>query len=248
MSKPASIEASPRPLAAYLSLMLLVSVAAIKTLLAKVVFERLPTPIAYSLLSAAITSSIAWLPALISNGGLPCVRADDAHMLLLVAVATAVDLGMSNVAISMLPLALQQAIASAIPAATILLETVVFWRLKPLANYIAIAALCCGALLGHLGSLPHLERETTLLGEGAMLVAIFAAAAKYVFAKATIQEWKQRLGSFGVLLWMELLIVSLLLPWAIWNGELTLTLIRPSPSPSPSSTSSLPRQASACCC
>ena len=45
-----------RPAAAWLSLLLLVSVALVKTILTKTIFERLPTAVAYSLLSGLVTS------------------------------------------------------------------------------------------------------------------------------------------------------------------------------------------------
>ena len=210
-----------------LSLLLLVVVAAIKTSVTKLIFTKLPTPIAYSLLSSVVTGVLVAGPALCTSGadgecgGVRCVPLRELWMLGFVAVAVAVDLGLSNIAISLLPLPLQQAIASAIPAATILLESIVFRRLKPIGHYIAISFLCFGAVLGHLGSLPD-QRSGTTLGELAMLTAVFMAATKYVFAKASIVEWKRQMGPLGLLLWIEVLIAAVLLPWAVFNGELAL--------------------------
>ena len=58
-----------------------------------------------------------------------------------------------------------------------------------------------------------------------MLMAVFAAACKYVFAKATVQEYRDELGSLAFLFWVEVFILLILLPWAALNGELA-TLVR----------------------
>ena len=210
---------SSRPRAAWLSLLLLVSVALVKTILTKTIFDGLPTPVAYSLLSASVTWLLL-LPPLCYTGSLRCLRWDDAWRVALVSVAVAIDLGMSNIAISLLPLALQQAIASAIPAATILLESLVLRRLKSVGSYAAIAMLCIGAVLMHLGSAPRRFQPDFGMGELAMGTAICAAAIKYVFAKAALSTWKAQYGSLGVLFWIEAMIAMQLLPWAILNGEL----------------------------
>lgn len=215
-----------------LSLLLLISVAAFKTVITKAVLTRMPTPIAYSLLSSVITGLLVAAPALWyapetsgSCGGVKLVALRDLSMLAFVAIAVAIDLGLSNVAISLLALPLQQAIASAIPAATILLESIVFRRLKPCGHYFAILLLCSGAVIGHLYQRTKQrgdeeKQSDTAAGELAMLFAIFAAATKYVFAKASLIEWKRQMGPLGLLLWIEVLITFVLLPWALLNGEL----------------------------
>jgi drug/metabolite transporter (DMT)-like permease len=211
------------------SLLLLITVAALKTVITKVVLSAMPTPVAYSLLSAVMTALIICGPAMWyapRGTGMNCVPSKDMWMLAFVAIAVAVDLGMSNIAISLLALPLQQAIASVIPAATILMESLVFRRLKPCGQYVAILLLCSGASIGHLDQRtrqrghPNLT-SSTAIGELAMLFAILAAATKYVFAKASIVAWKQRMGALGLLLWIEVLIACVLLPWALLNGELS---------------------------
>lgn len=192
-----------RPLAAPLSLLLLVTVATVKTMLTKLIFLHVPTPVAYSLLSASVTGLLV-VPLIYASAhgakphqpsGLRCVRPYMLLRLSVVCVAVAIDLGLSNVAIWLLPLALQQMIASTIPAATISLESLYRRRLKPLVNYLIIATLCTGAILGHAGSTATPQKggepaaeiaSRSRLGEIAMVGAIFAAACKYVFAKATI--------------------------------------------------------------
>ena len=160
-----------RGVGAWGSIALLISVAAVKTTLTKFLFtHQVHEPIAYSLLSAVVTG------LLVSCQGFGHMRFQTLMRLLPVALAIAVDLGLSNVAISRLPLALQQAIASTIPAATILLETIVRRRCKPLLVYVIIATLCFGAVLGHVGSLSSLMSSNRghvrgfYEGEAAMMI------------------------------------------------------------------------------
>lgn len=117
--------------AAYGSVALLIGVAAAKTLLTKLVFGDIDAPFTYSFISAMVTVLLL-LPVLTLNGRVRCLTCRFCFQLLPVCIAIAVDLGLSNVAISFLPLALQQAIASTIPAATIVLETAVRQQCKPL--------------------------------------------------------------------------------------------------------------------
>ena len=210
----------PRPLAAWLSILLLIAVALVKTILSKTIFDQLPTPIAYSLGSAVVTWLLVALP-LAYNGELKCMRPTDLWRVGLVSVAVTLDLGMSNIAIALLPLPLQQAIASAIPAATVLLESAVTRRLKPPTTYLTILLLCGGAITMHFGSIPTYQPSIGR-GEVAMGLAICFAALKYVFAKASLQAWKASYGALGVLLWIETFIALQMLPWAYYSGELGL--------------------------
>mmetsp|Transcript_5707 Transcript_5707/g.15179 ORF Transcript_5707/g.15179 Transcript_5707/m.15179 type:complete len:340 (+) Transcript_5707:44-1063(+) len=208
-----------RNIGAWGSIALLIFVAASKTLLTKFLFtEAVDEPIAYSLLSAVETA------LLVSCHGFGKLQPRTSIRLYPVAIAIAIDLGMSNVAISRLPLALQQAIASSVPAATILLETIVRRRCKPLLIYVVISALCAGALLGHLGSLSNLDTPTDsrsfFHGELAMVLAVFSAAYKYVFAKDLLHTYQEVLGPLRLLLWIECMVCTILLPWSIAITEL----------------------------
>ena len=205
-----------RSIGAWGSIALLISVAAGKTLLTKYIFvHEAQTPIAYSLLSACVTAMFA------SCHGFGDVRFDTVRRLAPIALAIAIDLGLSNVAISRLPLALQQAIASTIPAFTIVLETLVRRRCKPCIVYVVIFILCFGAGLGHLGSLPPFsESRAHFWGEAAMVVAVLAAACKYVFAKDLLHAYRQEIGALRLLLWLECLLCTVLLPWSLATNEL----------------------------
>jgi hypothetical protein len=237
----------------YGSIAMLITIAAVKTVLTKLIFVHVPTPIAYSLLSAVVTALLL-VPSLAVRG-FGILRREMMVRFMLVCVAVAVDLGMNNIAIWLLPLALQQAIASTIPGVTVVLESIVRRRRKSLGTYLVIGVLCGGAVLSHLGTrldsggaeggsgeialgsgevaggegargagYVSAEGERRLLGECAMAVAIFAAACKYVFAKETIHACRQELGAISLLFWIEVFITAILLPWAYLNGELATLL------------------------
>ena len=220
---------APRSVAAVASILGLIACASTKTILTKLIFIHIiDLPIAYSLLSASTTVLLAGGSCIALNGSVPPLRGDMLCQLLPVCAAITIDFALSNVAISQLPLALQQAIASTIAAATILLETIVTQRCKPLSTWLVIITLCIGAVLSHLSSVTA-EPEATrgamavaalLPGELAMFVAIFAAAAKYVFAKSMLHAFRQELGALPLLFWIEVVICATLLPWALLWGEL----------------------------
>jgi len=211
-----------REAGAWGSIALLITIAAIKTLLTKYIFvHQVKQPVAYSLLSAFVTL------LLVSCHGFGSLQLTAVLRLVPVALAIAIDLGLSNIAISRLPLALQQAIASTIPAATILLESVVRRRCKPLIVYLVITTLCFGAVLGHLGSLPVLvagsgdaDKAYYWAGEAAMMLAVVAAACKYVFAKDLLHAYREEVGALRLLLWIECMLCAVLLPWSLVTEEL----------------------------
>jgi len=224
-----ALTARSRPPLAWLSVFLLIAVAALKTILTKVIFLEVPYPVAYSLLSALVTSVLLLLGFALFprvTGPLQPLRLRMAPRLLAVCLAVAVDLGLSNRAIYLLPLALQQAIASTIPAVTMVIETVYRWRLKPLNVYLVVAALCAGAFLAHTGALPPLGPATVRrqLGEACMLMAVLAAGFKYVFAKASVDSYRSELGAAPLFLWIEVCVMTIMLPWAAFNGELVAIL------------------------
>ena len=91
-------------------------------------------------------------------------------------------------------------------------------------RYVTVATLCAGAVLSHVGvagQQPHADSQL-LIGEACMLVAVLAAACKYVFAKASIERWRTAIGSASLLLWIELMIFPVLLVWSHLAGELAL--------------------------
>ena len=156
-----------------------------------------------------------------------------------VCVMVAIDLGFTNMAISMLPLALQQCIAATTPAATVTIESVYEQRLQHPFIYTVIACLCAGAVLAELGSFGDAAGggERNLRGELMMLMAVFAASCKYVFAKATVQEYRDELGSLAFLFWVEVTRTRT----STSTPTLTPTL-PPTPTPDPRSSS-----CSSCC-
>ena len=164
--------------AAFGSIGALVGVAALKTMATKLIFLNVMfEPVAYSLLSALVTALLVVITLLATDGTVPTLRMATLLRLLPVCCAIAVDLALSNVAISMLPLPLQQAIASTIPAATILLETLVTRTCKTCATYVIISVLCVGAVLAHLSSSSLYWDGPSLTSNEGYAVAASAASA-----------------------------------------------------------------------
>ena len=202
------------------SIGLLMSVAATKTILTKLIFQQVSIPVAFSLLSCVMTILLLLPVFAVQPHLFQWVRPHMVKQLSVVCVMVAVDLGFTNIAISMLPLALQQCIAATTPAATVSIESVYERRLQHPAIYGVIVALCAGAVVAELGAFSGPESARDLSGEIMMLMAVFAAACKYVFAKATVEQYRDELGPLAFLFWVEVIILLILLPWALANGEI----------------------------
>merc|ERR1711865_1089311 len=52
------------------------------------------------------------------------------------------------------------------------------------------------------------------------LAGVTCSACKYVFAHSVMQKCKKDLGTFAFLFWIDVLILFILVPWAVINGEL----------------------------
>lgn len=203
---------------------LLMSVAATKTMLTKLIFQQVSIPVAFSLLSCVMTILLLLPVFAVQPHLFQWLKPHMVKQLSVVCVMVAVDLGFTNIAISMLPLALQQCIAATTPAATVSIESVYERRLQHPAIYGVIVALCAGAVIAELGAFSGPESARDLSGEVMMLMAVFAAACKYVFAKATVETYRDELGALAFLFWVEVIILVILLPWAIANGEIARLL------------------------
>ena len=191
-------------------------VAVTKTLLTKTVFVHVPTPVAFSVFSCFVTATCL-LPVFMCKPSLFAFL--DRKMLvgfMGVCVSIAIDLGATNVAISLLSVALQQCIKATSPAATILVESVLYRRCRHPLLYVIVALLCVGPILTRLGSS---DFDSTPLGVAMMTAAVVAGAFKYVLAHAMIKEYKASLGTLAFTFWIEVFAGLLLLPWACFNGE-----------------------------
>ena len=196
-------------------------VAVTKTLLTKTVFVHVPTPVAFSVMSCFVTAFcmvpiFAFKPSLFAN-----LDWGKATMFGAVCVAIALDLACTNVAISLLSVALQQCIKATSPAATIFVESLWNQRCKHPLLYLLVATLCIGPILTRLGSTSF---DSTPFGVMMMVIAVVAGAFKYVLAHATIKQYKATMGTLAFTFWVEVFVGAILTPWALLNGEMELLM------------------------
>ena len=200
----------------------LVFVAVTKTLLTKTVFVDGVPPVAFSVFSCVVTA-LCMLPVFLCDPSLfASLNCDMLLGFIAVCVFIALDLALTNVAIAMLSVALQQCIKATSPAATVLLESL--WHRvchHPL-KYVLVVLLCVGPILTTLGSSSY---DSTPLGVLAMTLAVIAGAFKYVLAHAIIKKYKNTLGTFAFTFWVEVFVAIMLTPWAVLNGEAEELLI-----------------------
>jgi drug/metabolite transporter (DMT)-like permease len=197
----------------------LVFVAVTKTLLTKNVFVHVPTPVAFSVLSCFVTAVclipvFMWMPQLWTG-----LTGRMAVGFLGVCIAIAIDLAATNVAISLLSVALQQCIKATSPAATIFVESLWNCTCRHPVLYLVVALLCIGPILTNLGSTSY---DSTPLGVGMMVFAVIAGAFKYVLAHSIIKQYKNQMGTLAFTFWVEIFVGFMLIPWAYFNGELQL--------------------------
>jgi drug/metabolite transporter (DMT)-like permease len=191
-------------------------VAVTKTLLTKTVFTHGTPPVAFSVYSCFVTA-VLFIPIFIAQ---PSLYAPLTKELLVgfffVCVAIALDLALTNVAISLLSVALQQCIKATSPAATVFLESLWNRICHPPLKYFVVLLLCVGPILTNLGSSSY---DSTPYGVICMVLAVVAGAFKYVLAHSMISTYKKSLGTLAFTFWVEVFVGIMLLPWALLNGE-----------------------------
>jgi drug/metabolite transporter (DMT)-like permease len=198
------------------ALTILIAVAVSKTLLTKLVFEHVDTPVAFSVLSCVATN-VCMVPIfLLKPGTFKRLTPEMRRGFGFVCVAIAGDLACTNVALSLLSVALQQCIRGASPTATLFVERLVDGKQQHRSLYVVVVLLCVGPVLSSLGSQ---RGDGSFFGILMMVLAIFAGAFKYVLAHKMITTYKKELGTLSFLFWVEIFVAILLFPWAIGNGE-----------------------------
>ena len=232
-----------------------------KTLLTKLLFTSSKTaafgfPASYSVLSAAVTMC-ALLP-LYATGistfeGLPKKHY---RAFGVIAFLTAVDMGAANSSLNMMcvslalaparltlrPLssvALQQSIKSAGPVLTAVIEKVIGRHMHSREVMIALVPLTLGPIITEIGSG---DVHGNMAGSLVMLLSCVASALKYVLTHKIIIELRKDMGMVSFLFWIEVSVIVVLGPWAIFTDFGALV------SPAPRRPlSNPPPQAPACC-
>ena len=135
----------------------------------------------------------------------------------LVCLAIAVDLGFTNVAISLLSVALQQCIKATSPTATVLLESILERKWQHPAIYAIVCLMVVGPVLAQFGST---FGDADPVGIVMMVLAVISGAFKYVLAHKVIKDCRHSMGTLAFTFWVEVIVGVVLLPWALLNGEL----------------------------
>ena len=143
---------------------------------------------------------------------------------LLVCVLVAFDLGFTNIAIAMLSLTLQQCLIATNPAFTVTIESFYKRALAHPAIYAIIAVLCCGPIVMATAGAPE---KINGVGVIMQILGVICSACKGVFLHALLSTVKKDLGGVGVLFWIDAIILLVLVPWALANGELVDLLHEP---------------------
>jgi len=199
----------------------LVFVAVTKTLLTKTVFVHGTPPIAFSAFSCVVTGLCIAPVFFIKPSLYASLTMEMMVGFLIVCLAIALDLALTNMAISLLSVALQQCIKATSPAATVLLESMIDRVCHHPLKYLVVLLLCVGPILTNLGSTSY---DSTPIGVIAMVIAVVAGAFKYVLAHAMIKNYKKSLGTLAFTFWVEIFVAVMLVPWAYLNGEAELLI------------------------
>ena len=185
-----------------LALAFLTFVAVTKTILTKLVFTHVKAPVAFSVLSCVATN-VCLLPVFAAKPSLfQPLRRRMFWPMLGVCFAIAIDLGCTNVAISVLSVALQQCIKATSPTATVILESFLLGKWQHPAIYATVILICVGPVLSQLGSSSF---DSTPFGVIMMVLAVIAGAFKYVLAHKIIKEFRSELGTLAFTFWVEVM-------------------------------------------
>jgi len=192
-------------------------------------------PVAFSVLSCVVTA-IALVPILLcsppppptpAGGPASPLRVPTREMLrglVAVSVAIMLDLACTNVALSLISVALQQSIKATSPTATMLVEALYHRTCHHPVLWLVVALICIGPVLISMGS--STKKTDTFFGGLMMVAAVVSGAFKYVFAHAAMKTYKHELGTLGFLLWVEIIVAVMLTPWAIANGEAAELMVK----------------------
>jgi len=200
-----------------LAIVALVGIAVIKTQLTASLFSHAPQPTAYGLWTCVVTCLLLVPFFLLVPGSFAVPKREMVYVLSLIVFFTALDLGATNIALSLISTALQQCIASTNPFWSIFIETAIYKKWQHWLVYLTVGTLCVGAALAALGS--DITRISTF-GVASAVVAVVSSASKGAFTHKAFQAFKKDLGPLALLFWVDLLMIPFYLIPAIINGEL----------------------------
>jgi drug/metabolite transporter (DMT)-like permease len=202
-----------------------VFVAVLKTMLTKALFEGAGAyAVGFSAVSAVATC-LCVVPVFIYDPKTWAVPSKEKLPgFCLVCVLVALDLALTNIAVSLLAVAIQQCIIATNPAWTVTIESIVRRKLYHPALYGVLIILCTGPILAQVDASSD---DINMSGIGIQLLGVMCSACKYVFAHSVMNSCKKELGTFAFLFWIDTLILFILIPWSVGLGELQALLSSP---------------------
>jgi len=199
--------------AAPLSISFYITVAVVKTMLTKALFEGGASfPVGFSAVSAIMTCVCLVPVFLIDKTQWAVPKREYFGGFMMVCVLVALDLALTNIAVSLLAVAIQQCIIATNPAFTLTIESIVRKKLSHPMIYLIILFLCTGPIVAQVGAPAD---DISVLGIIVQLMGVTCSACKYVFAHAVMQTCKKDLGTFSFLFWIDTMILFILVPWAL---------------------------------
>jgi len=199
--------------AAPLALGFYIAVAVVKTMLTKALFEGgAAFPVGFSAISAIMTCLCLVPVFLIDKTQWAVPKREYFGGFMMVCVLVALDLALTNIAVSLLAVAIQQCIIATNPAFTVTVESIVRKKLAHPMIYLVIAVLCTGPIVAQIGAKAD---DISVLGIIVQLLGVTCSACKYVFAHSVMQTCKKDLGTFSFLFWIDTMILFILVPWSL---------------------------------
>lgn len=203
------------------SISFLIVVAVSRTVLTKWLLsgnDAFSFPVTYSAVSCIATSLTILALAVFGELEVQPLHRRHWRSFLMVAALTALDMGATNIAVESISLALQQTIKATLPVMVVFLERVMTNKTHARLVYLSLVPLTAGPVLAAVGSS---KVDFNLAGSLWMVVGVFASGLKSVLLYTAIRDIRADMGMGSFLLWLELSTLVVLLPWSVFNGELT---------------------------
>ncbi|KAL3920435.1 MAG: hypothetical protein SGPRY_005251, partial [Prymnesium sp.] len=196
---------------------LYVSVVIVKTLTTKALLVGVKAPIALSAWSSMVTSLLCVAIFIFDPKQWGVPSCENLPGLALVVILLSLDMGFTNIAVSLLSVPIQQCILAVNPTFTVFIESIVRRKLKHPAIYLVVILICVGPVLTNISG----GGRASTTGIVMQLLGVIASSCKYIFAHSVMRECKRDLGSaWSFLFWLDILSLIILVPWAFINGEM----------------------------
>ncbi|GAB5370185.1 hypothetical protein AAMO2058_001470800 [Amorphochlora amoebiformis] len=143
-------------------------------------------------------------------------KLDKLPSFVVVTVMTALGMAFQNLALNLLSVALQQALRATLPVCVVLFERAILGKTHNLWIYVSLLPLMVGPMLCVKGS--H-GGDISMLGLIYMSIGVLMSALKVVYLEKVVRSVRKDMGMVSFLFWLDLLMIPILAPWAVANGE-----------------------------